>query len=276
MWVALAPVFLYLVLPSLVVIPIAFTSSQIIEFPPPSLSLQNFNAFFSDPQWTSAMVNSFVIALIVMLIAVVIGTLAAIALTGNDFRGRGVLVGVVLAPLAIPVVVLGLGDFAFMARTSRLLGGVQVVGTRPAIALAQSVLAVPFVYIVMAASLSGLNPQLVRSAQSLGAGMWAVFRHVYFPAVKVGLLASALFAFIVSFDEPVIAYFLQGPKATTLPVKMFGDIQTNLTPLVAVSSTILLAVSTTVFISLMVFVRRRSRNLPLPGMPVVSSSTLEG
>jgi putative spermidine/putrescine transport system permease protein len=124
MWVALAPVFLYLVLPSLVVIPIAFTSSQIIEFPPPSLSLQNFNAFFSDPQWTSAMVNSFVIALIVMLIAVVIGTLAAIALTGNDFRGRGVLVGVVLAPLAIPVVVLGLGDFAFMARTSRLLGGV--------------------------------------------------------------------------------------------------------------------------------------------------------
>ncbi|MFN8204670.1 MAG: ABC transporter permease [Solirubrobacteraceae bacterium] len=268
MWVALTPVFVFLVLPSLIVVPLAFTSSRVIEWPPPSFSLDTFGKFFADSAWTSAMASSFVIALAVMVIAVIVGTMAAIALGGKSFRGRGLLTGMILLPLAIPVVVLALGDFAFLARW-------HLVGTRPGIALAQSVLAVPFVYVVMSAALSGLNPALVRSAQSLGAGAWSVFRHVYFPAVKMGLIASALFAFIVSFDEPVVAYFLQGPDATTLPVKMFADIQYNLTPLIAVSSTLLLAVSTTFFLVLTLFVGRRSKAVPLPGgaIPTTASSS---
>lgn len=268
MWVGLVPVFIYLVLPSLIVIPIAFTSSRLIEFPPPSLSIGSFTRFFSDQAWMSALESSVVIALIVTVIALVVGSLAAIALHAAAFRGRGLLVGLILLPLAIPVVVLGLGDFAFLAHW-------QLVGTRIGIALAQSVLAVPFVFVVMSASLAGLNPQLVRSAQSLGAGAWSVFRHVYFPAVRIGLLAGALFAFIVSFDEPVVAYFLQGPNAMTLPVKMYTDIQYNLTPLIAVSSTILLAISTTIFIVMMVFAGRRSRAVPLPGtaLPPPTSAT---
>lgn len=276
MWVALAPVFVYLVLPSLIVIPIAFTSSKVIEWPPPSLSLDTFGKFFADDAWTSAIASSFLIALIVMVVATIVGTLAAIGLSGKPFLGRGALVGIILMPLAIPVVVLGLGDFAFLARAGRMLNGLQLVGTRPGIAIAQSVLAVPFVYVVMSAALAGLNPQLVRSAQSLGAGTWSLFLHVYFPAVKMGLIASALFAFIVSFDEPVVAYFLQGPDAMTLPVKMYTDIQYNLTPLIAVSSTILLAVSTTIFVALMLFVGRRSKAVPLPGAAIPTTSSSSG
>lgn len=268
MWIGLVPVFTFLVLPSLIVIPIAFTSSSVIEFPPPSLSLKTFSKFFADEAWTSALVSSFTIAFAVMIIAVIIGTLAAIAMGGAKFRGRGLLAGVILLPLAIPVVVLGLGDFAFLARF-------QLVGTRTGIAIAQSVLAVPFVFVVMSAALSGLNPALVRSAQSLGAGTWAVFRHVYLPAVKMGLIASALFAFVVSFDEPVVAYFLQGPDATTLPVKMYIDIQNNLTPLIAVSSTLLLTASTTFFLVMTLVVGRRSKTVPLPGAGASLASTTE-
>ena len=171
-------------------------SSSIIDFPPPSLSLKTFSRFFHDSAWMSAIASSFIIALIVMVVAVIVGTLAAIGLSGSKFRGRGLIVGLILMPLAVPVVVLGLGDFAFLARLGKWFTGIQLVGTRTGIALSQSVLAVPYVFIVMSASLAGLNPQLVRSAQSLGAGTIALFRHVYFPVVKMGLIASALFAFI--------------------------------------------------------------------------------
>lgn len=273
MWAALAPVFVYLVLPSLIVIPIAFTKSLIIEFPPPGLSLRTFSKFFHDDAWISAIVSSFVIALVVMVIAVVVGTLAAIGLSGSRFRGRSLIIGLILMPLAVPVVVLGLGDFAFLARLGKWFTGIQLVGTRTGIALSQSVLAVPYVFIVMSAALAGLNPQLVRSAQSLGAGTIALFRHVYFPVVKMGLIASALFAFIVSWDEPVVAYFLQGPDATTLPVKMYTDIQFHLTPLIAVSSTILLAISTLIFVSVMVFIGRQGKSLPMPGMAISTDSS---
>lgn len=273
MWAALVPIFIYLVLPSLIVIPIALTSSSIIDFPPPSLSLKTFSRFFHDSAWISAIASSFIIALIVMVLAVIVGTLAAIGLSGSKFRGRGLIVGLILMPLAVPVVVLGLGDFAFLARLGKWFTGIQLVGTRTGIALSQSVLAVPYVFIVMSASLAGLNPQLVRSAQSLGAGTIALFRHVYFPVVKMGLIASALFAFIVSWDEPVVAYFLQGPDATTLPVKMYSDIQFQLTPLIAVSSTILLAISTIIFVSVMTFIGRQSRPLPVPGMAISTDSS---
>jgi putative spermidine/putrescine transport system permease protein len=125
---------------------------------------------------------------------------------------------------------------------------------------------VPYAFLTVRASLAGLNPALVRSASSLGAGAFSVMRFVYLPVIRPGLVAGALFAFSVSIDETVIALFLQSPNATTLPVKMFTDIQYNLTPKIAVSSAMLVTVATLGLLVQVCFtIRRRSvaRLLPL-------------
>jgi len=258
LWLAAAPVFVFLLLPSLIVVPMALTPTNTLEFPPSGISFHTFADFFADDQWTSAAVTSLTVGLIVIVLATVAGTLAAIGLHQARFPGRGLVIGLVLLPMVIPVVVLALADFAFLARW-------QLIGSPVGIALAHSVLATPYVYLVVTASFSGLDPRLVRSAQSLGAGNLQVFRFVYLPAIMPGLAAGAMIAFAVSFDEAVISYFVQSPEATTLPVKMFTDIRYDLEPTIAAVSTMLLLLTTLVIGIQMVLLGRRSQAVLLPG-----------
>jgi putative spermidine/putrescine transport system permease protein len=137
-----------------------------------------------------------------------------------------------MLPMMAPVIVLALGDYL-------VLGRIGLVGNWPMIALAHALLGAPYVIISVQTSLSGLNTALTRSARSLGAGDLSVLRHVYWPAIRPGLLAGAVFAFYGSFDEVIIALFLQGPGVTTLPVQMFTSIQYELTPKIAAVSSML-------------------------------------
>jgi putative spermidine/putrescine transport system permease protein len=169
------------------------------------------------------------------------------------------LVGLILAPMIVPTVVLALAFYQFFI-------AIGMVGSILPIGLAHAVIATPYVYLTTRASLAGLNPALVRSAQSLGAGPLSVLRHVYLPIILPGLISGALFAFSVSIDETVMSLFMQSPAATTLPVKMFTDIQFNLTPKIAVSSALLVSVATFgLLLQVMFVLRRRStaRMLPL-------------
>ncbi len=246
-----SPIFVFLALPTAVVIPMAFTPRRYLEFPPSGLSGHSFANLAKDEAWTSAALTSVKVAAIAVLIGLVMGASAAIALHGAKFRGKGLVVGVIVAPIVAPLIVLGLADYQFFARF-------QLVGTVLAIGLAHSVIATPYAYLTVEASLAGLDPALVRSARSLGAGHLAVLRHVYLPAIRPGLLAGAAFAFAVSFDEAVIALFLQGPGATTLPVKMFTDIQYELSPKIAAVSSMLVGVATLVLlVQVLVLLRRR-------------------
>ncbi len=246
------PILVFLMLPTLVVIPMALTPRRYIEFPPSGLSGHSFTDFASDEAWTSAGLTSLKVATIAVVIACAVGAMAAIGLHGARFRGKGVLVGIIMAPIVTPLIVLALADFQFFARY-------QLVGTVLAIGLAHSVIAAPYAYLTVDASLTGLDPALIRSARSLGAGNLAVLRHVYLPAIRPGLLAGGAFAFAVSFDEAVIALFLQGPGATTLPVKMFTDIQFELSPKIAAVSSILVGIATLVLlVQVIVLLRRRA------------------
>jgi ABC-type spermidine/putrescine transport system permease subunit II len=227
----------YLLLPTLVVVPMALTKSQLIQFPPEWISIHSFRDYFRDGQWIDSTVTSFKIALLATAIACAVGVLAAIGLHGKPFPGRGVVIGLILSPIVVPLVVLALADYVFFARL-RLIGDWMEIG------LAHSLLVTPYVFVTVQASLVGLDPALARSARSLGAGLISVWRHVYWPAVKPGVLAGAIFAFAVSFDEVVIALFLQGPGATTLPVRMFTSIQYDLTPKIAAIATLLLGLAT--------------------------------
>ena len=255
---ACSPVFLFLILPTAVVIPMALTPRRYLEFPPSGLSGHAFSDFANDPAWTSAAFTSLKVAAIAVVTALVMGASAAIALHGARFRGKGLVVGVIVAPIVAPLIVLGLADYQFFARF-------HMVGTVLAIGLAHSVIATPYAYLTVEASLTGLDPALIRSARSLGAGQLAVFRHVYLPATRTGLLAGAAFAFAVSFDEAVVALFLQGPGATTLPVKMFTDIQYELSPKIAAVSSLLVGVATLMLlVQVIVLLRRRANGAAMP------------
>lgn len=252
LWMIALPIFGFLLLPSLIVVPMALTPTRFLEFPPSGVSFHTFDDFFRDASWRDSVVASMIVAVAATAIALPIATLAAVALWDNRVPGRGIITGLILTPIVIPLVVLALADFAFLARY-------HLVGTRLGIALAHSVVVMPYVFVVVAASLAGLNPEWIRAARSLGGGHGAVFWHIYLPTLRPGLIAGAIFAFAISFDETVIAYFVQGPDAITLPVKMFTEVQFELTPTIAAASTLMLTVTTLLLVLQITLMARRSR-----------------
>lgn len=232
---ASVPALIFLVLPVVVVIPMSLTPRRYIEFPPSGISFWAFQDFFSDPQWTGAAWISLRVAVLAAIIAVIAGATAAIAMHRSTAPGRSTIIGVILVPLAIPTVALGIADYRYFI-------DIGLSGSVVAIAAAHAVIVTPFVYINVAVSLGGLQEALVRSARSLGASRLAVLRDVYWPVIRPGAIGGAAIAFAVSFDEAVIAYFLQAPGATTLPVTLFSKIQYDLTPVIAAVSTMLIII----------------------------------
>ena len=229
------PGLLFLLLPILAVVPMSFTAGQVVEFPPEEWGLAAYRALFADPRWGQAIVFSLKVSAVAVVLSVVAAGFAAIGLSRLHMRGEALVTAVILAPLAMPVVVLALGTFQFFIQ-------IQINGTLAGIALAHAVLGVPYVFLTVRAALSKLDMALVRSAMSLGAGTLDVLRWVYLPAILPALLSGALLVFVVSFDEVVVSLFLSGPGAVTLPVKLLTEVQFNLSPTIMAVSTLLLAV----------------------------------
>jgi len=229
------PGLLFLLLPILAVVPMSFTAGQVVEFPPEEWGLAAYRALFADPRWGQAIVFSLKVSAVAVVLSVVAAGFAAIGLSRRHMRGEALVTAVILAPLAMPVVVLALGTFQFFIQ-------IQINGTLAGIALAHAVLGVPYVFLTVRAALSKLDMALVRSAMSLGAGTLDVLRWVYLPAILPALLSGALLVFVVSFDEVVVSLFLSGPGALTLPVKLLTEVQFNLSPTIMAVSALLLAV----------------------------------
>lgn len=234
---AAAPVLFFLLLPSLVIVPMALTRGQLLQFPPEWISIRPFQDYLRDPGWMASTWLSARIALLATAVAAVCGTMAAIALHGRRFPGRSLVTGLIMAPIVVPLVVLALGHYLVFAR-------LHLLGSPLAIGLAHGLLATPYVFISVQTSLAThLDPALIRSARSLGARFFSVLRHVYWPAVRPGVAAGSLLGFAVSFDEVVIALFLQGPQTVTLPVRMFTAIQFELTPKIAAAASVFIALA---------------------------------
>jgi len=227
------PALVFLVLPVLPVIPMSFTAGQIIEFPPTEWGVSAYREVIADEGWRDSILFSLKVACLAILFAVTTAALAAIGLSRLKFRGDAIFTALILAPLAMPVVVLALGSFQFFIQ-------VKLNGTLLGMAIAHGVLGVPYAFLTVRAALVKLDVSLIRSAVSLGAGPVAVFRWVYLPAIFPAILSGALLVFIVSFDEVVIALFLAGPNAITFPVKLFTEVQFNLSPGIMAVSTLLL------------------------------------
>ena len=242
-------VFIYLVAPVFVVVPLSFTSSQLLVFPLPGYSLQWYQDFFTNPLWTGALANSLFVGTIVMVVATTLGTLAALGLHGSRARWKALVFGVLVTPLAVPVVIVAVAIFYYFA-------SLALVGTYIGLIMAHTVLALPFVVITVSATLQGFDPNLTRAAASLGAAPAYAFRTVTLPIIAPGVVSGALFAFVTSFDEIVVALFLASPQQRTLPRQIFSGVSENISPTITAAAVVLLLVSV-VLMGAMEFLRRR-------------------
>ena len=242
----------YLILPIVIVVPLSFSSGTYLRFPPPGFGLRWYWNFFERADWIDAAWLSMEIGLAVTLLATMLGTPAALALVRSRFRGRELVNAFIISPLIVPAIIVAIGIYFFYAR----LG---MIGNPISLVIAHSCLAVPFVVINVSATLYGFDERLEYAAMSLGATRWRTFWQVTFPIIRPGVLAGALFAFITSFDELVVALFVSGTTAVTLPRKMWESIQFEIDPTIAAVSTMLVAVTGGLFLTAELLRRRAAR-----------------
>jgi putative spermidine/putrescine transport system permease protein len=248
-----ALVLFYLIFPILIIVPLSFSSAKYLSFPPPGFSLQWYQNFFGRSDWLDAVWLSIWIGLIVMVLATGLGTPAALGLVRGRFPGKTSINAFILSPLIAPVIIVAIGVYFFYAQ-------VGLIGTPIALILVHTCLAVPFVVINVSATLQGLDERLEYAAMNLGATPWGTFWQVTLPIIRPGVLAGALFAFISSFDELIVALFISGSTAVTLPRKMWQSIRFEIDPTIAAVSTILIAFTGALFLATELF-RRRSERL---------------
>lgn len=244
-------VLIFLIAPALVVVPIGFTSSQFLEFPPPGYSLRWFDVYFNSPVWLSATLRSFGVATATAILATVIGGLAALALARSRSRWRGAIFAFFLAPMIVPRIVIAVGLFYFFAQ----LG---LVATELGLTIGHTVLALPFAFVAVVAVLKNYDWRLDQAAAVLGASRSQALRFVTVPLIKGGLVAAFLFAFITSFDELTVALFVSGGIKTTLPKQMWDDMILQLNPTLAAVSVVVFVLVTFLLLLAERF-RRRSR-----------------
>jgi putative spermidine/putrescine transport system permease protein len=246
-------VMLFLIVPIVVVFPLSFTAGQLLVFPLPGWSLQWYEDFFTNELWTGALLNSVVIGVAATALATVLGTTAALGLHGSRFRAKPWIVGLLCAPLAVPVVITAVASFYFLA-------ALHLVGTYAGLILIHTVLALPFVVITVSATLQGFDGTLARAAASLGAPPGHAFRTVTLPLILPGVLSGAVFAFVTSFDELVVALFLASPQQRTLPRQIFSGVSETISPTI-VAAAVVLAVVSMALMALMEVLRRRGERL---------------
>jgi putative spermidine/putrescine transport system permease protein len=241
-----------LVLPTLVVVPMSFSDSSYLTFPPEEWSLRWFRNYVTDPAWRDSTLASLRVAVLVTLLAVVLGTAAAIGLVRGQVRFKAAISGLVIAPLIVPYVIVGLAAYAValeLGLTETTLGFVLV----------HTALAVPYVVVNVAAALASFDRRLEEAAMSLGASPIVTFQKVTLPLIAPSVAAGALFSFITSWDEVVVSLFLSGPDLTTLPVRMWSGVRVQIDPTVAAVSTMLLLLTISFFAAAGVgrFIRNR-------------------
>lgn len=229
-------VLLFLMVPVLAVIPLSFNSEPFLSYPLTGVSLRWYEAVLSSPQWMAALKSSVIVGVATVLIATPLGTLAAFGLVRKRMPQAQLLMGLLLLPMALPVVVVALALYIFLTRLGLANSYVGLI-------VAHCVLATPFVLVSVTASLAGFDFTQVRAGASLGARPLRVFFLVTLPQIAPGVATGAIFAFITSWDEVVVALFVAGPGQRTLPRQMFAGLREQLDPSIMVVATIMIVIS---------------------------------
>jgi putative spermidine/putrescine transport system permease protein len=244
---------IFLVVPILVIVPLSFNEGSFLSYPLSGFSLRWYEEFLGSQEWMRALRNSLIIAPAATLLATALGTLAAVGLARGEFRGKGLVMAVLISPMIAPLVIVAVALYFFFAQMNLLNSYLGLV-------LAHAVLGVPFVVITVSATLQGYDRNLSRAAASLGAPPLFAFRKVMLPLIAPGVISGGLFAFATSFDEVVVTLFLASPAQRTLPMQMFGGIRENLNPTIAAAATLMIGASAFLLL-LMEWLRRRNEKL---------------
>ncbi len=230
----------FMILPILVILPMGFTSSRFLEFPPPGYGLHWMETYLGSPVWIGATIRSFGVAFVTGLATTTIAGLAALGVALNRGRWGGVIFGLFLAPMIVPAIVTAIALFHLFAQLS-------LVATDAGLVIGHTVMAIPVVFVTTLAILKQYDWRLDQAAATLGATRMRALRKVTIPVIKGGLTAVFLFAFLWSFEELTVAIFVGGGLKTTLPKAMWDDMLLQVNPTVAAASIVVLLVVTGLF-----------------------------
>ncbi|SFV32811.1 ABC transporter permease [Hyphomicrobium facile] len=255
-WGFVAFIVIYLLTPIIVTLLMSFSDASALRFPIREWSTKWYGDFFASPQWTDALLNSLMIAVGTTVISTTCGVVAAWAFEKYEFRFKPLLYLLVMLPLFMPGVVLGLG--VAMAMGSADILGYQLYGSRLIVMLAHSLWAIPLVFMLMETTFRTVDHRIVEASYDLGGRPFQTFFEIVLPSVSTGIVSSALFAFVISLNEFVMALFLTTRDTQTLPVLMWLSLRSAGTPRLAVASVVL---ACTVIISLAIIMVWHSRQL---------------
>jgi putative spermidine/putrescine transport system permease protein len=243
-----------------VVIPLSFNAEPFFSFTkgmltlqPEAYSLRWYAGILDDPNWITAIKNSFLIAIFATIIATTLGTLAAVALASGNLPFRRLITALLLSPMIVPLIIIAAGVFFFYSRFN-------LVATYPGVIIAHAALGVPFVVITVTATLAGFDRSIYNAGLSLGANPFRTFKDVVLPVIRPGVISGAVFAFVTSFDEVVVILFVAGPDQRTIPRQMFSGLREQINPTILAVATLLVVVSIALLATLELL-RRRSHQM---------------
>lgn len=229
-------VILFLLLPSLIALPIAFGNVTAIIFPPRQFGIELFQRFFTEPGWVKSALISLRVAIFTTLLSLSLGIPAAYALVRGQFPGKNLLSLFLLGPIMVPGVVISLALYIYFAKIGLRNGDLRLI-------LGHMIMTLPFVIIMTSSGMRQVDPALENSATIMGASRLTVFLRITVPLIKSSVIASALFCFLLSFDEIVVSWFVARPDTITLPVRMLSSIQWEASSILAAISTMLTVIS---------------------------------
>ncbi len=252
-------VFLFLIAPILVIIPLSFNAAPyftfthgMLTFDPAAYSLRWYRDFLANPQWMLAIKNSFIVAPSATLLASVLGTVAALGLSRSYMPYRTFIMGILISPMIVPLIITAAGMYFFYSK-------IGLAQTLPGIILAHTALGTPFVVITVTATLVGFDHSLTRAAANLGANPTRTFFKVTMPLILPGVISGGLFAFITSFDEVIVVLFLAGYEQRTIPRQMWAGIREQISPTILAVATLLITFSIILMAALELLRRRNER-----------------
>jgi putative spermidine/putrescine transport system permease protein len=246
-----ALVLAFLIVPTLIVVPMSFSGAQYLEFPPRQWSLRWYSNFFASASWVQAAATSFKAATLTALVATPLGTMAAYGLAASRFRAARAVHVLLIMPMIVPVILIAVAVFYVYvkAKLNNSLAG---------LVLAHAMLAVPLVVIVVTSALKTFDANQEMVARSLGASRPRAFILVTLPQIRFAVVSAALLSFLTSFDEVILALFVSGGANSTLTRNMFMALRDQIDPTIAAISTMMIVVTSALFALTQVLGRARN------------------
>jgi putative spermidine/putrescine transport system permease protein len=241
----------FLIVPTLIVIPMSFSASQYLEFPPRQWSLRWYENYFASAAWMQATATSLKAGVLTTLVATPLGTMAAYGLFVSRFRWASVVIGLLVTPIIVPVILVGIGVFYAYVQ-------VRLVNTLTGIVLAHSMLAIPLVLMIVTSALKSYDMNQEMAARSLGASRLRAFLSVTLPQIRFAVVTGAILSFLTSFDEVIVAMFVSGGENSTLTRNMFNALRDQIDPTIAAISTIMILVSSALLALSQLFGKKRA------------------